>query len=161
MRIATLFKYHMIIAGIALAVIVFVSIGDVLMTVVTNVPIRGVYDIVRAAQLVMIFFTLPEVFRAGGNITVNLIDMMVGRRLVGRLRIWAAFLSAAFIFVVLVSASPVALDAFRFNEYMVDSGIPFWLIWIPLVYGLVMSLAAAIVEPFSATRPHGHHEAMQ
>lgn len=152
MRLKTIFRYQMLIAGIALVVIVFVSVYDVLLTAITGVPLRGVYDVVQAAQVVVIFLVLPEVFRTSGNITVDLIDIIGSKKILNGIKKLASFASAAFLLTVMISAYPVARDALLFNEHMVDSGIPHVLLWIPLIYGLALSTIASISQSNEISR---------
>lgn len=157
MRLETLFKWQLVIAGIALALIVLVTIGDVVVKLITGVPVRGVYDVVQAAQVFVIFLALPEIFRTAANITVDLIDGLIGGKGVFLFRCAAAVVSAAFVLIVLVSAFPVARDAFRVDDYMLDTGIRYWVIWIPMLYGLALSLVAAIVQP-TTMGSQAHHD---
>lgn len=144
MKLAATNKWLLVIAGVALVVIVSATLIDVAAKQITGRPIRGTYDVVGMALVFVIFLGLPEIFRTGANIAVDLIDEMISGTWSRFLTVFAAASNAVYLAIIGVASLPVAWDAFRFDTYMLDTGIPIWVIWIPIVYGILMSLICAI-----------------
>lgn len=134
----------LVLGALALAAIVAVTTIDVLSANLRGRPIAGVYEVVEAALVFVVFLGMPQIFRAERNIAVDVIDNFVGARTRRRLRIVAAALSALFLAVMCVCMWTPALEAWRFGDTKADTGIALWFLWIPVLGGMGLAALAAL-----------------
>ena len=62
------------VSSIALVAMMIVVVTDVTLRFVFNTPVRGAYDIVSFALLIMVFFGIGPVIVAGKEIVMDLFD---------------------------------------------------------------------------------------
>lgn len=132
-----------VLAGCSLALIILVTVVDVLSVNVRGRPITGVYDAVETLLAYLVFLGWAETFRSEQNITVDAVDHFVSAKAVIMLRAAAAILSVVFMILLLWSMIRPALDAVRFRDFKGDSGIPFSVIWAGILFGTMISIASA------------------
>ncbi|HVG50181.1 MAG TPA: TRAP transporter small permease [Xanthobacteraceae bacterium] len=143
--LAKLNRYLHVISGISLAFIILVTVADVLSANLRGRPMTGVYEAVEAAMVYMVFLGIPETFRNEQNITVDICDHFLSQTAVAVLRCFGAVVSVAYLGLLEWSMIRPALDAWKFGDYKADSGIPFWIIWIPILLGTAMAIVASVV----------------
>lgn len=132
------------VAASAIVIMMAVTVIDVLSANLFNRPITGVYDLVQAALVITVFLGFPVTFLADRHITVDLIDLAVSPTLSRLLRRFAALVTAITLgFLAWYMVSP-ATDAFRYGERMQELGIPHWVLWIPMIVGIVLSALVQI-----------------
>jgi TRAP-type C4-dicarboxylate transport system permease small subunit len=128
-----------------LASMMLVTVADVILRALFNLPITGAYDLVQLFLVGTVFLSIPEVFLNNENIVVDFVDHLFGRAAVGCLKVAANL--AAFIFLSLLSWHMVqpAFDAFRFGETSPDLSIPMIVHWGLMIAGVVLALPAAAI----------------
>jgi TRAP-type C4-dicarboxylate transport system permease small subunit len=133
----------LLLSGAALAVIILVTVIDVLSANLRGRPITGVYEVVETALVYLVFLGIPETFRTEQNITVDIIDHFIRPAAVAVLRCVGAIVSVGYLMLLEWSMIRPALDALRFGDYKSDSGIPFWSIWTPILIGTAVAIVAS------------------
>lgn len=125
------------IAGIALCVMMLVVVGDVVLRAVFNLPVRGAYDVVGIALLVMGMAGMTPVVVQKSEIVIDLIDTVVPSSVLTALKRIAALLGLGlFVFFGWSMIQP-AHEAWQWGERSLELGLPKWPLWIVVFLGLV------------------------
>lgn len=141
-----------VIASVALAVMMLVVVGDVVMRAVFNTPIQGAYDIVSISLLVMTMFGIAPVVASRSEIVIDLVDAVMppaGLRVLALVAALTGVLLFAFFAWAMVSP---ALDAWRWGERSLELGIPKWPLWGVAFAGLVGIFWAYLLQLRAALR---------
>jgi len=142
-------------SALALAAMMLLTVADVILRALANLPITGAYDLVQLFLVGTVFLSIPEVFMRGENIVVDFIDHLVGPRTIDVLRMIARLLAFVFVGVLLWRMIAPALDAMRFHEVSPDLSIPMIVHWTLMVAGITLSFLAAgriLLEGFPRAR---------
>ncbi len=132
------------LAAVALACMVLITVADVLRSNLVHRPIIGTFDMVQALLVFIVFLGIPQIFFIEGNITVDVIDHLAGKRMIAFLRMIGALLSFAYLGLLWYHMFAPALDALRFGDVTADLGVPVFWIWIPVLFGLPVALIAIL-----------------
>lgn len=132
-----------VIAGLALAVMMLTVVLDVAMDALLGTPLRGSYDIVSIALLVMVCFGIGPVVARQGEIVIDLLDAVLPLWALRLLGLAAALGGLAVFGFIGWSMLPPALDAWRWGEVSLELGLPRWPLW-----GLAFIGLAGIVWGF-------------
>jgi len=104
--------------GIAASILLFgmmlLTFADVVARYLLNRPIRGGFEITELALLVLIFAGLPLVSHADEHVTMDFIDRLLPRRLVG---LWIRALHAASAAIMFFLSWQVWIKATRIASY--------------------------------------------
>lgn len=130
------------LAGVSLTIMMLVTVADVFLRNVADRPILGSVEIVQGALVYMVFFGIPETFRRGGHIVVDVADHLFDVRVIAWLDAFARILTLVFLAVMLWTMWGRARDAYTFGDVTSDLGIPLVGFWIPLIFGGLCSLLA-------------------
>jgi len=131
------------IASVALVAMMLIVVGDVVLRAVFNTPLRGAYDLVSIALLVMVFFGIGPVVVMKREILIDLIDGAVKPIVLRALKTLPSVLTlAVFSFVGWAMLEP-AINAWRWGDRSLELGLPLWLLWLPAFVGLVGILISA------------------
>ncbi len=140
------------IASLALVAMMLVVVADVVLRFVFNTPVRGAYDVVSAALLVMVFFGIGPVIARGSEILIDLIDPALPPAGLRALRVIAAVGTlAAFLFIGWSMIEP-AQNAWRYGDRSLELGMPVWTLWVVAFAGLLGILLAAARAILTALR---------
>jgi TRAP-type C4-dicarboxylate transport system permease small subunit len=131
------------IAAVFLAAMMLLTVADVLLRAVFNMPIRGVYDLVELLLAYTFFVALPAVFLRDENIIVNVVDDLAPRWVPALKRFAAAF-AVAVLTVMAWQGWLAAEDTFAFNDVTADLGLPRLLHWTALLVGVIGAGLAAL-----------------
>jgi TRAP-type C4-dicarboxylate transport system permease small subunit len=118
------------------------TVADVSLRALFNLPIRGIYELIELLLCATFFVALPAVFLRNDNILVNVIDNLAPgtvpwlNRLAGALAIGILALMAWQGWIA-------ARDAYEFHDITADLGMPRTLHWGALLIGVVGALLAA------------------
>jgi TRAP-type C4-dicarboxylate transport system permease small subunit len=148
-------------AAVAAAVMMLATAADVLMANVFNRPIVGTFDVVETMLPCVVFLGIPQTFLSEGNITVDIVDHVVGARGVIALRLLGGVAAMAFLAVTLWQMLGAAHDAYVFGDRKPDLPIPLFAIWIPVLIGTAFALVAAAISVwrrFGDLRPGRRHQ---
>ena len=132
------------LSSIALAFMVLLTVADVLRSNFAHRPIIGTFDMVEALLVLIVFFGLPQIFFVEGNITVDVIDHVVGKRVVAFLRTIGGVLSFAYLGLLWEHMFAPAFDALQFGDVTSDLGMPVFWMWLPVLIGLPIALLAIL-----------------
>jgi TRAP-type C4-dicarboxylate transport system permease small subunit len=122
---------------------VFTTVA-VVMRQTFDMPILGVVDIMELALVGLIFIALPGVFLRDDNVTVDVIDQFVSRKVRVALRFFGLLITFGFLVTVLIQMIPEMLDKWEFGEVTMTLGIPRYLHWIPIMFGFLASSVATL-----------------
>ena len=135
------------IAALFLAAMLLLTVADVTLRAVFNLPIRGVYDLIELLLAATFYIALPCVFLRDENIVVNSIDDLAPRWVQTLKRI--AELLAAVILVVLAWQGLIeARDSYEFQDVTADLGLPRYWHWLAVLGGLLGGALAALAMAF-------------
>ncbi len=109
-----------------------------------DAPILGVVDIMELALVGLIFIALPGVFLRDDNVTVDVIDQFVSRKVRVMLRFFGLLITFGFLVTVLIQMIPEMLDKWQFEEVTMTLGIPRYIHWIPILFGFLASSIATV-----------------
>jgi TRAP-type C4-dicarboxylate transport system permease small subunit len=157
----------LLVAGtVALAAMMLSTTADVVLRASTDMPIRGVVDLVEVTMLLVVFLGLPEAFLRGEQVTVDLIDHLVPRGVVAYIRAVGAALSTLFLALIAVNMIHPMLDAYRFGDRKADLPIPIWPLAATVIVCVTVSLVAMVLltvrealraaAPFRGLGPEEH-----
>jgi len=136
-----------LIAALFLAAMLLLTVADVTLRAVFNLPIRGVYDLIELLLAATFYIALPCVFLRDENIVVNSIDDLAPRWVQTLKRI--AELLAAVILVVLAWQGLIeARDSYEFQDVTADLGLPRYWHWLAVLGGLLGGALAALAMAF-------------
>ncbi|KJS18024.1 MAG: hypothetical protein VR78_05390 [Hoeflea sp. BRH_c9] len=124
------------IAGGGLVLMMLVVVADVVLRTVFNTPVRGTYDVVGIALLVMVMFGMAPVVARRGEILIDLIDSFLPSWALRLLSLVAAGLGVSlFIFSGWAMIGP-AMDAWRYGDRSLELGVPQWSLWLVAFLGM-------------------------
>lgn len=139
-------RVMLLIAGVALIAMMLVVVADVVLRAVFNTPVRGAYDMVSIALLVMVAFGTAPMLIARGEIVIDLIDPVIGRIGVRILGTLAALGTAGMVLFIGWSSINPMRDAWRWGDRSLELGVPQWALWGVALLGLVGILGGALVQ---------------
>jgi len=131
-------------AAVFLAAMLLITVADVTLRGVLNLPLRGVYELVELFLVATFFLALPCVFLRDENIVVNAVDD-VAPRLVAPLKRAAALLAVVILAVMAWQGLIAARDSLEFNDVTADLALPKFWHWLALLAGVIAAAIAALV----------------
>lgn len=129
--------------AIFLVAMMMITVADVILRALFNLPITGAYDLVQLFLVGTVFLSIPEVFLNDENIVVDFVDHIFGRSAVSLLRVIANLAALVFLAVLSWRMIQPALDSVRFNEVSPDLSIPMVVHWALMIAGIVLALPTA------------------
>ena len=143
-------------SALFLTAMMLITVADVVMRAIFNLPITGTYDLVQLFLVGTVFLSIPDVFLRDRNIVIDFVDHVFGVRAVGALKLIANILALAFLGVLLWRMIPPALDSARFHEVSPDLSIPMDVHWALMIAGIVITLPAAACVLIESVRDLSH-----
>jgi TRAP-type C4-dicarboxylate transport system permease small subunit len=128
-----------VLSGIVLALMALAVGVDVLLRNAFRLPITGVFDFIEAGQVLVVFAGLPKIFLEGANITVDLIDRVLGAAGIARLKAAAGLLAALFMALLLYAVFEPTASAWSSGERKPELGLPVYVLWIVMLLGIAAS----------------------
>jgi TRAP-type C4-dicarboxylate transport system permease small subunit len=137
-------RYAGYVSALFLAMMMLITVADVILRALFNLPITGAYDLVQLFLVGAVFLSIPDVFLRDENIVIDFVDHLFGQGVIDLLRIIANALS--FVFLAVLSWQMVAptLDSMRFGEVSPDLTIPMTVHWTLMIVGIVLALPMAL-----------------
>ena len=132
-------------AAVALVAMMLTTVADVAMAALFKRPIIGAYDMVETMLVFSVFLGIPATFLRNGNIVVDVVDFFVAAGTVRRLQQLAQILTMVFLVLLFCNMITPALDAYKFGEKKQELGVPLWVLWLPILVGVLMSALAVLV----------------
>ena len=134
-------------ASVFLAAMMLLTVVDVTLRAVFNIPIRGTYELIELLLAYTFFVALPAVFLRDENIVVNVVDDLAPRW-VPALKRLAAALAVVVLAVMAWQGWLAARDTIAFHDVTADLGLPRALHWIALLVGVIGAAVAALAMGF-------------
>jgi TRAP-type C4-dicarboxylate transport system permease small subunit len=131
------------VAAVFLAAMMLLTVADVTLRAVFNLPVRGTYELIELLLAGTFFVALPAVFLRDDHIVVELIDGLAPRQ-VPLLKRIAEGLAVLVLAVMAWQGWIAAADTIAFNDETADLGLPKVLHWIALLVGVIGSGIAAL-----------------
>lgn len=128
-------------ASIALLVMLVWTIADIVTRYALARPLRGSIDLVESTLVLVVFLALPECFRREEQVTVDVLDHVVGDKAVGYLKLFAACASMLFSGLLGYTGVQPFLDALRFGDRKPELPIAIF----TLLGAIELALAVSIV----------------
>ena len=133
-------------AAIALIAMMLTTVADVAMATLFKRPIIGAYDMVETMLVFSVFLGIPATFLRNGNIVVDVVDFFVAKETVRRLKQLAQLLTLVFLILLFCNMVTPALDAYKFGDKKQELGLPLWVLWLPMLVGVLMSATAVLTS---------------
>jgi TRAP-type C4-dicarboxylate transport system permease small subunit len=131
------------IAAAFLAGMMLLTVADVTLRALFNLPIRGTYELIELMLAATFFVALPAVFLRDEHIRVDIIDGLAPRA-APVLRRLAEALAVAVLAGMAWQGWLAAQDTIAFNDVTADLGLPRVLHWIALLVGVIGAAVAAL-----------------
>lgn len=129
-----------VVGALAICVMGGITIVDIVLRAVFNLPIQGSYEIVQLSLVTAIYAGIGETFRRGTNLVVDLIDFVAPRVSKKLLIPLADMLSFAVVAVVLAGAIRQGFVVAGYGDTTMDLKIPVYWYWIPVIVGSAWAL---------------------
>lgn len=130
-------------SALFLAAMMLVTVIDVVLRAIFNLPVTGTYDLVQLFLVGTVFLSIPDVFLHDKNIVIDFVDHMFGRRAIGIFKLISNVLALGFLMVLLWRMLPPAFDSANYHEVSPDLSIPMVVHWVLMIVGIAMTLPAA------------------
>ena len=130
-------------SAIFLAAMMMITVIDVVLRAVFNLPITGAYDLVQLFLVGTVFLSIPDVFLRDKNIVIDFVDHVFGARAIAMLKAIANVFAFAFLVLLIWRMVPPAIDAANFGEISPDLSIPMIVHWVLMLIGIGLTLPAA------------------
>jgi len=127
-----------------LVAMMLLTVADVVMRAVSNIPIRGTFELIELLLACSFFLALPAVFLRDEHLVVDVIDP-VAPRWVPRLRRIAEVIAIPVLALMAWEGFKAARETLVFNDVTSDLAIHRLWYWLPLLIGLIGSAIAAVV----------------
>lgn len=137
---------------LALAVMLFGSIIDVVMRLFFRHPLHGTIDLVEVTVALVAFLALPECFRHDEQIKVDVLDTTVGPRGVAMLRLFGEVATLAFLLLLAWTLVTPLADAYRFGDRKADLPVPIYLLLLAIEISLLVSLVVVAARVVTQAR---------
>ena len=119
-----------------------VTVADVVLRAMANLPIRGTLEIVELLLACTFFLALPASFLRDEHIVVDIVDGWAPRR-VALLRRIAGVLGVALMALMAWQGWIAARDTLVFNDVTADLAIPRIWYWVPVLACMIGATLAA------------------
>jgi TRAP-type C4-dicarboxylate transport system permease small subunit len=132
------------IAMAAAAVIILTTTADVILRYGFGRPIHGAYDMVECMLVLFVFHGIAGVFFDRANITIDLVDHLVGLR--GKLRLLRLADLVSIVMLILMSWAMIspAVQAYDYGDRKLELGLPLWVVWLFALSGIAGAILCAV-----------------
>ncbi len=141
-----LVRVQTMLAVLAATVIVVFTVADVVLRYGFDHPITGAYDVVQAMLVVLVFHGIAPVFDSRANITIDLIDHLLGRRGQAALVRVSDVLQIAALGLLFWAMLAPALQAYDYDDRMLELGLKLWVVWAAALSGVAGSALVAFAR---------------
>jgi TRAP-type C4-dicarboxylate transport system permease small subunit len=127
------------------------TVGDVIGRQI-GMPIPGVIDLVQLCVLGGAWLVIPYAFLTGAHVGVDLLVESFPRALETLLRTMAGLVAIALLTLMFNYCYETFQQKLMFGDRSQQLGIPIFYFWIPLLYGVALSIVAAALAIIPAPR---------
>lgn len=131
-------------ASLCLVFMMLFTTVAVVMRQVFDAPVLGVVDVMELALVGTVFFAMPGVFLRDENVTVDVIDQLVPRKVRAFLRLAGLAVTIVFLVLLVAQMHTLFIDKWTFDEVTMTLGISRWIHWIPIIVGVLLSIVATV-----------------
>ena len=131
------------LAGLALVVMMLVTVIDVFLRYAFKSPIRGSYELVEVTLLIFVFHGMPTAFLQRRNIVIDIIDTFAGERLIAALIRFADFLSVVALVLFSWAMLGPATQAYDYGDRKLELHLPIYVLWIIAFLGMAGTILCA------------------
>ena len=132
------------LAMLSLAVMIGVTVLDVILRYFFGHPIHGSYDLVESCLVVFVFNGMAACFFARRNVVIDIVDMCVGNRTLALLMRVSDAVSVVVLAVIIRAMLTPARQAFDYGDRKLELGLPLWVLWAFAIAGLAGTLFCTI-----------------
>jgi len=141
------------LAGLALVVMMLVTVVDVALRYAFKSPIRGSYELVEVTLLIFVFHGMPTAFLQRSNIVIDLIDSFVGPRVLAALIRFSDLLSVIALGLFAWAMLGPATQAYEYGDRKLELNLPIYFLWVIALFGMagtiLCALTALVTTPFA------------
>ena len=130
-------------SALFLAAMMLVTVTDVVLRALFNLPVTGTYDLVQLFLVGTVFLSIPDVFLHDKNIVIDFVDHMFGGRAISTFKLISNVMALGFLMVLIWRMLPPAIDSANYHEVSPDLSIPMVVHWVLMIIGIAMTLPAA------------------
>jgi TRAP-type C4-dicarboxylate transport system permease small subunit len=145
------------LAGMALVVMMLVTVVDVFLRYAFKSPIRGSYELVEVTLLIFVFHGMPTAFLQRRNIVIDLIDTFAGERVLAALIRFSDLLSCVALVLFAWAMLGPATQAYDYGDRKLELNLPIYLLWVIAFAGMagtiLCALAALLTKPVANRGP--------
>jgi TRAP-type C4-dicarboxylate transport system permease small subunit len=105
--------------------------------------VLGVVELSELVLVALIFVALPGAFLRDENIVVDVIDQVVPKRVTHALYLFGLALTVVFLAATAIAMIEPAMEKYRGTQYTMVLEIDRFYHWIPILFGMFVSVAAA------------------
>ena len=131
-------------ASLCLIVMMGVTVVDVVSRHLFASPIFGTLDIVELSLVATIFIAIPATFLNDEHIVVDLVDQLAPPRVVLWLKWLGALVTVAVLGLLLWYMREPFMDKLSWGETTLELAWPRWWHWLPILFGMALSIPAVI-----------------
>jgi TRAP-type C4-dicarboxylate transport system permease small subunit len=132
------------LSAVALLTMMTGTVLDVFFRYAFNKPLRISYDLVESMLVIYVFHGISSVFLARRNIVIDVIDSLVGPRILRVLAVIADIVSVMCLLLFVWGMFQPAMQAFQYGDRKLELGMPIYVLWGFALAGLFGTLACAI-----------------
>lgn len=136
------------ISALALVAMMLATVSDVFMANMFRRPIIGTFDLVETTLVLMVFLGFPATFRDNSHIAVDVVDLLASPATLARLKLLGKLCSLIFLGFLAWQMIEPAHDAFKYGERKQELGLPLYLLWVPMIFGIAVSAVMVLVSLF-------------
>jgi TRAP-type C4-dicarboxylate transport system permease small subunit len=137
------------LAAVALLTMMTGTVLDVFFRYAFNKPLRISYDLVESMLVIYVFHGISSVFLARRNIVIDVIDSLVGPRILRVLAVIADIVSVMCLLLFIWGMCQPAMQAFQYGDRKLELGIPLYVLWgfaLVGIFGTLVCAMAALVR---------------
>jgi len=138
-------RYWALLGGLIIAGLVLLTAASAISNLIWDKPIPGDYELTKHFIAIAIFTFLPYCQLTGANVTVDIFTEGMSARARSAMVAFASLFAIAFSLLLLRQMSLGFEDYLRYPETTATLGLPLWTAFPPILFSLVLLLAAAVI----------------
>lgn len=132
------------LAAVALITMMLGTVLDVFFRYAFNKPLRISYDLVESMLVIYVFHGISSIFLARRNIVIDVIDALVGPRVLRVLAVCADIVSVLCLVLFLWGMFEPATQAYQYGDRKLELGVPLYVLWAFALAGLLGTLICTV-----------------
>jgi TRAP-type C4-dicarboxylate transport system permease small subunit len=133
-------RWLTVVGGLALVLMTLWTVTDVITRYVLSKPLSGSIDLVESMLVLVVFLALPECLQRDEQITVDVVDHVVGERAVGGLKLFSALATMVFLIILGYTGLQPLMDAWKFDDRKPDLAVPIYLLLATIELAIAVSV---------------------